>query len=156
MALVAVNKEKGTRPTCSNCNCDGHSSDFCISPGGKMAGKMFEEAHDAQTAHRAAKKATHTANKAREANVATTGGAVTPALTSLPHHAHVATTHCVTTQCAVPYSNSQYYLLSGTRHAGDFQQNVTFIQPNDSPPVCYPVVAVLLGPTKPLTLGLLG
>jgi hypothetical protein len=70
-ALVATNKERGNRPTCSLCNRNGHSIDFCISPGGKMAGKTVEEARDAQTAHRAAKKAARAANKPREANVAT-------------------------------------------------------------------------------------
>lgn len=34
-------------PTCSNCKCQGHSNQYCISPGGGMAGKMIQESKDA-------------------------------------------------------------------------------------------------------------
>jgi gag-polypeptide of LTR copia-type len=40
------------RPTCTNCRCVGHTINFCIQPGGKMAGRTIEEAQAAQMAMR--------------------------------------------------------------------------------------------------------
>lgn len=38
------------RPTCSHCKRTGHLADFCIQPGGKMAGRTVEEAMSAYQA----------------------------------------------------------------------------------------------------------
>ena len=48
----AAISSKPPRPVCSNCKCPGHRADFCISPGGLMAGKTIEEARAAQEAAR--------------------------------------------------------------------------------------------------------
>jgi hypothetical protein len=39
-----------TRPSCTHCKKVGHAADFCIQPGGKMAGRSLEEAKTAQRA----------------------------------------------------------------------------------------------------------
>ena len=36
------------RPLCTNCKREGHPVDYCISPGGKMAGRSLDEARAAQ------------------------------------------------------------------------------------------------------------
>lgn len=46
-ATSAKGKKK-TRPFCANCKRRSHSTDFCVLPGGKMAGRTIEEAHAAQ------------------------------------------------------------------------------------------------------------
>jgi gag-polypeptide of LTR copia-type len=38
------------RPACTNCKKLGHLADFCVQPGGKMAGRSIEEARTAQRA----------------------------------------------------------------------------------------------------------
>jgi hypothetical protein len=38
------------RPRCSNCKRSNHSTDYCIAPGGKMAGRSIDEARTAQRA----------------------------------------------------------------------------------------------------------
>ena len=42
-----------TRPTCSHCKRAGHYADFCVQPGGKMAGRSVE---DAKAAYRASQR----------------------------------------------------------------------------------------------------
>jgi len=53
-AFAALNSRQrpGPKPICSNCKRKNHSTDYCISPGGKMAGRSVKEA-------RAAFKAAH-------------------------------------------------------------------------------------------------
>ena len=44
-AFAALNSHQhGLKPICSNCKREDHSTDYCISPGGKMAGRSVEEA----------------------------------------------------------------------------------------------------------------
>ena len=38
------------RLNCDNCKCEGHTSDYCVHPGGKMAGRSIEEARAAYRA----------------------------------------------------------------------------------------------------------
>jgi hypothetical protein len=45
-ALAAVST-KNPRPVCLNCQKVGHRTEFCIAPGGQMAGKTIEEARAA-------------------------------------------------------------------------------------------------------------
>jgi hypothetical protein len=52
-ALAAVTT-KPARPICANCKCPTHRTEFCISPGGQMAGKTIDEARAAQEAARKA------------------------------------------------------------------------------------------------------
>jgi hypothetical protein len=47
MAASAKDKKK-IRPFCANCKRRSHSTDFCVLPGGKMAGRTIEEARAAQ------------------------------------------------------------------------------------------------------------
>jgi hypothetical protein len=50
-ALAAVaNRATNSRPVCANCKRTNHRTEFCISPGGKMAGKRIDEARKAQRA----------------------------------------------------------------------------------------------------------
>ncbi|KAF8331779.1 hypothetical protein F5887DRAFT_1175828 [Amanita rubescens] len=42
-ATALLAKTKPNIPSCSNCKKPGHSADYCISPGGSMAGKTIEE-----------------------------------------------------------------------------------------------------------------
>ena len=51
---LAATASRPPKVPCSNCRRLNHSSDFCISPGGKLAGKTIDEARAAQAAHRAA------------------------------------------------------------------------------------------------------
>jgi len=46
-ALAAIRKDKLPR-ICSNCQKEGHITNFCIKPGGSMAGKMLNEARTVQ------------------------------------------------------------------------------------------------------------
>ena len=50
-ALAAVTP-KPPCPVCANCKCPSHRTEFCILPGGQMAGKTIEEAQAAQDAAR--------------------------------------------------------------------------------------------------------
>jgi len=45
------------RPVCSNCKRTGHRAEYCIAPGGQMAGKTLDEARAAQDAARTAQRA---------------------------------------------------------------------------------------------------
>ena len=54
-ALAAVTN-KCERPLCANCKQPGHRTEFCIKPGGLMAGKTLDEARAAQSAARALQK----------------------------------------------------------------------------------------------------
>ncbi len=36
------------RPVCANCKHNNHHTKFCIAPGGQMAGKSIDKAHNAQ------------------------------------------------------------------------------------------------------------
>ena len=56
---LAANSIRPPRVPCSTCKCLNHSTEFCISPGGKLAGKTIEEAHAAQAAHRVTVAAQH-------------------------------------------------------------------------------------------------
>ena len=49
-AFLAHAHPRGPKPFCTNCKRENHTADFCISPGGKMAGKTTEEAHAAYRA----------------------------------------------------------------------------------------------------------
>ena len=62
-----------TRPTCSHCKRTGHLADFCVQPGGKMAGRSLEEA---MAAYRASKRQQRvdTPLLAPSANVAVSDG----------------------------------------------------------------------------------
>jgi hypothetical protein len=46
-AAVSNRRPRGDRPICANCKRDNHSTDYCISLGGKMAGCSIEEARAA-------------------------------------------------------------------------------------------------------------
>jgi hypothetical protein len=48
-ALLASRRDKPPR-ICSNCKKEGHLAEFCIQPGGGLAGKSIEEARNAQRA----------------------------------------------------------------------------------------------------------
>ena len=49
-AFAAVSRPKSPHHVCANCKKEGHLADFCISPGGKMAGQTIEEAKAAYRA----------------------------------------------------------------------------------------------------------
>jgi hypothetical protein len=44
------NNNGGAKAACSNCKRSNHITDFCIQPGGKMAGRCIKEARAAQSA----------------------------------------------------------------------------------------------------------
>ena len=71
---------KPPRPVCSNCKRPGHRADFCISPGGLMAGKTIEEARAAQeTARSVHRNATNRAcPNQNSSNVVNTASATAP------------------------------------------------------------------------------
>jgi hypothetical protein len=47
-AFAALNsRQRGPKPIYSNCKRENHSTDYCISPGGKMAGRSVAEARAA-------------------------------------------------------------------------------------------------------------
>jgi hypothetical protein len=41
-------RRRGPKPICSNCKRENHSANYCIFPGGKMAGRSIEEARAAR------------------------------------------------------------------------------------------------------------
>jgi transposase InsO family protein len=45
-------RDRPPRPVCANCKKDTHGTDYCIAPGGKMAGRTIDEARAARTAAR--------------------------------------------------------------------------------------------------------
>src|SRR6266571_5157681 len=47
------------RPVCANCKRNNHRTEFCIAPGGQMAGKSIDEAHNAQRTGRQQSHGTH-------------------------------------------------------------------------------------------------
>ena len=53
-ALAAISNNKPTRSPCSNCKKTNHRTEFCIAPGGQMAGKTLDEARAANDAARRA------------------------------------------------------------------------------------------------------
>ena len=55
VALTA-SSTRPPRVPCSTCKRLNHSTEFCISPGGRLAGKTIDEARAAQAAHRAANR----------------------------------------------------------------------------------------------------
>jgi len=69
------------RPTCSHCKRTGHLADFCIQPGGKMAGRTVE---DAMAAYRAFKRQQRTdgPHQPSSANVAVTDSATSTSVTT--------------------------------------------------------------------------
>lgn len=115
-AFAALTRDKGGRATCSNCNRMGHSLDFCVQPGGKMAGKSLEDARTAQVAFRAAKKASRDAKKGQTANVATTGNAGTATVTETVTTTTPAKPAVVTsppTQSSITVNGITYYAGTG-------------------------------------------
>lgn len=48
LSACTSNARSSNVPTCSNCKCLGHSNQYCISPGGGMAGKSIQESKCAQ------------------------------------------------------------------------------------------------------------
>ena len=40
-------RQSGSKPVCSNCKRDNHSTEYCIAPGGKMSGRTVKEARAA-------------------------------------------------------------------------------------------------------------
>lgn len=48
LATRTSNTRSSNIPTCSNCKHQGHSNQYCISPGGGMAGKTIQESKDAR------------------------------------------------------------------------------------------------------------
>lgn len=71
LASQTVTARTRTRPLCSHCKRNGHYADFCIQPGGKMAGRTLEEA---KAAYRASPRQQRTEdipkNQPTSANVA--------------------------------------------------------------------------------------
>ena len=55
---LAASSTRPPRAPCGNCNRPNHSTEYCISPGGKLAGKTIEEARAIQAAHRLAPQST--------------------------------------------------------------------------------------------------
>ena len=47
LAMCMSNAKSFNIPTCSNCKCQGHSNQYCTSPGGGMTRKMIQESKDA-------------------------------------------------------------------------------------------------------------
>ena len=70
-----------SRPSCTHCKKVGHAADFCIQPGGKMAGRSLE---DAKTAQRAASNKAPKPSGTATANVASSdaGGAPLPSIST--------------------------------------------------------------------------
>ena len=58
-ALAATNN-RNARPICANCKRPNHRSEFCIAPGGAMAGKTIDEARAAQDAARGTQRGNNT------------------------------------------------------------------------------------------------
>jgi hypothetical protein len=76
-ALAAVCKDKPPR-ICSNCQKEGHIANFCIKPGGGMAGKTLDEARTAQrNARRSGRNGNNSSQQSTSAtaNVAAMGAA---------------------------------------------------------------------------------
>ena len=111
MALVAANtKGKSAEIICSNCKCPHHSIEFCVRPGGGMAGRSTDEAKAAQRA--AAGKPPRTTGKAT-----TTSTANIAATTTTPIIASVSSpsTTTTTTSSAMSVSiNGVSYMLTPT------------------------------------------
>ena len=80
-ALAAVST-KPTKPLCANCKRT-HRTEYCIAPGGQMAGKTLEEARAAQEAARNAQRAGGKGRNSRSTTPAPnqSGNANTPAKT---------------------------------------------------------------------------
>ena len=107
-ALISQTKTRA-KTTCSHCKRVGHFAEFCVQPGGKMAGRSLEEAKaayrasrgrtDGSTPSQTATTPSQSApvpSKATTANVATTGTVVT-AKGTLPMSGTLSTTiHGVT------------------------------------------------------------
>jgi hypothetical protein len=70
---VAVNRDRAASPVCSNCKRANHTVDFCIQPGGKMAGRSLVEARAAQRGNAGRNQTANPATSAPSAdlNVAT-------------------------------------------------------------------------------------
>jgi hypothetical protein len=51
-SALATVTGKSSCPICANCKCPNHQTEYCIAPGGQMAGKTIDEAHAAQNAAR--------------------------------------------------------------------------------------------------------
>ena len=114
-ALTAIARDKGGRAACSNCDRMGHSLDFCVQPGGKMAGKSLEDARTAQAAFRAAKKATRDTKRGQTANVATTvnAGTATTTETVATTPAKPVVTPSPSTQSSITVNGITYYAGTG-------------------------------------------
>ncbi|PPR05636.1 hypothetical protein CVT24_002865 [Panaeolus cyanescens] len=86
---VALAAQTQARPTvvCTNCKKERHTAQYCISPGGGMAGKTREESKEARKKDREASRN----NGNRSANVATTTTAA-PATANLADIVHVDST----------------------------------------------------------------
>ena len=69
------------RPVCANCKKGTHGTDYCIAPGGKMAGRTIEEARAARAAARD-KQPPRTAHVATP--IPTTGSSVSSSTTPSP------------------------------------------------------------------------
>ena len=86
-ALTAAPTRNG-RPICANCKRPSHCTEFCITPGGAMAGKTIEEARAAQDAARNSQWGTSTSRPCGARNNATPAASqantadATPATTS--------------------------------------------------------------------------
>lgn len=81
------------RPVCANCKREGHGTDFCVAPNGKMAGRTLDEA-------RAAYRASLPKNTAPDTHLARS-----PRTT--PHSAHVATSPSPTPIPSLPSSTPE-------------------------------------------------
>jgi hypothetical protein len=46
-AFATNTRQSGPKPVCSNCKRDNHSTEYCMSPGGKMSGRTVKEARAA-------------------------------------------------------------------------------------------------------------
>jgi|SRR6266850_1188516 len=66
---VAVNRDRAATLVCSNCRRANHTMDFCIKPGGKMAGRSLVEARAAQRGNAGRNQTVNSATNAPSANL---------------------------------------------------------------------------------------
>ena len=79
----ATGTNKKVKLPCSNCKRTNHPTDFCISPGGKMAGRSIDEARAAQRAAprrppRSGKLESESSNSSNTTNTTTSNVALPP------------------------------------------------------------------------------
>ena len=123
-------RPRSPRPTCSNCKREGHLTDFCISPGGKMAGRPVDEA-----------KAAYRASINRQ-TPATTSNNHTSRAPRPQHSAHITDTTSTPSLAStgtvfvngLPYVPDPHYTVTAppvTEHSAHITEITSTVDTND-------------------------